>query len=658
MTAETILVPDLGGADSVEVIELCVAPGDRVEVEQSLIVLESDKATMDVPSTRAGVVKNLLVKEGDKVSEGFPILEIEIEGAGENAVGENPAGNSPATETAVESAPVAESVTETAPAAVATVSEQTVTVPDTGSEEPLEIIELAVAVGDEIAEGDGLVVVETDKATMEVPSSHGGTVKQLLVSVGDKINSGDAIAVLTTAGGTAIAEVASETITPVAPPSAPVAAPAPPPVASAQDVLVPEGAEGVEVIEIAAEPGSVLKEGDGILLVETDKATMELPAPFDGELLEVLVKVGDKVTTGDRIARMKTAAVAEAVATVSAEAAPATAAPTVEPPAPAALRAPASVTAPFAEQAAAGDVYAGPASRALARELGVDLRKVTGTGPRGRILKEDLNNYVKQAVAKAESAPAAAVAGGGAGIPAIPDVDFSKFGEIEMIPLQKIHKLTAVNMRRSWLNVPHVTQFDDADITDLEDFRNSMKKEAEKRGSKLTPLPFLLKACAHALAANPEFNRSITADGEHFVQKKYIHIGMAVDTPRGLVVPVLRNVDKKGLWQLADEANELAAKARDGKLTAAEMQGGCFTISSLGAIGGNGFTPIVNAPEVAILGVSKSQMKPVWNGSEFIPRLMLPLSVSYDHRVINGADCGRFFTYLVSVLGDIRRLAL
>lgn len=657
MTAETILVPDLGGAESVEVIELCVAPGDRVEVEQSLIVLESDKATMDVPSTRAGVVKNLLVKEGDKVSEGFPILEIEIEGAGESIVGENPAGSSPATETAVELAPLVEAVTEASPATVALVSEQTVTVPDTGSEEPLEIIELAVAVGDEIAEGDGLVVVETDKATMEVPSSHGGTVKQLLVSVGDKINSGDAIAVLTTAGGEAVVEAPREPAPSTAPAPAQVDAPAPSPVASTQDVLVPEGAEGVEVIEIAAEPGAVLKEGDGILLVETDKATMELPAPFDGELLEVLVKVGDKVTTGDRIARMKTAAVAEAVSTKPTEATPATAAPAVAS-SPTVPAAPAVAAVVEVEQVAAGDVYAGPASRALARELGVDLRKVTGTGPRGRILKEDLHSYVKQAVARAESAPAAAVAGSGAGIPPIPDVDFSKFGETEMIPLQKIHKLTAANMQRSWLNVPHVTQFDDADITDLEDFRNAMKKEAEKRGSKLTPLPFLLKACAHALAANPEFNRSITTDGEHFVQKKYIHIGMAVDTPRGLVVPVLRNVDKKGLWQLADEANELAAKARDGKLTAAEMQGGCFTISSLGAIGGNGFTPIVNAPEVAILGVSRSQMKPVWNGSEFIPRLMLPLSVSYDHRVINGADCGRFFTYLVSVLGDIRRLAL
>ena len=297
----------------------------------------------------------------------------------------------------------------------------------------------------------------------------------------------------------------------------------------------------------------------------------------------------------------------------------------------------------------------------MARELGVDLHNVTGSGPRGRILKEDLQGYLKNAVATAESGRAAgggAVTGLSSGIPAVPDVDFKKFGEIEMIPLKKIHKLTAANMQRSWLNVPHVTQFDEADITDLEDFRSSLKPEAEKRGTRLTPLPFMLKACAHALLANPEFNRSITSDGENFIQKKYIHIGVAVDTPRGLVVPVIRDVDTKGLWQLAIELSDLASKARDGKLTPAEMQGGCFTISSLGAIGGNGFTPIVNTPEVGILGVSKSQIKPVWNGSEFLPRMMLPLSVSYDHRVVNGADCGRFFTFLVKELGDTRRLAL
>ncbi|MDP1519971.1 dihydrolipoyllysine-residue acetyltransferase [Porticoccus litoralis] len=655
MTAETIFVPDLGGAESVEVIELCVAEGDSVELEQSLIVLESDKATMDVPSPQIGIIKKMLVAEGDTVSEGTPIAEIETASV---AAGKTEAAN-PETAT---SDPAPEAVAEQSKPASQGTAEQKATVPDTGTDEPLEIIELSVAEGDVIAEGDGIVVVETDKATMEVPASCGGTIKQLLVKVGDRITSGDVLAVIVGASAdgetSAISEssdapAVAEAELPVAEPAAPSASA----VAAEQDVLVPDtgGADAVEVIEIAAESGATLSEGDGILVVETDKATMELPAPFDGELLEVLVNVGDKVSTGDRIARMRTSAPDQVTTPTASEAAPETQVAPAEAPATAPTPVPAE-TKEKAPAVSAGDVYAGPASRALARELGVDLSKVSGSGPRGRILKEDLHNYVKQAVAKAESAPV--MSAGGAGIPAIPDVDFSKFGEIEMIPLQKIHKLTAANMQRSWLNVPHVTQFDDADITDLEVFRASLKQEAEKRGTKLTPLPFLLKACAHALAANPEFNRSITANGEHFVQKKYIHIGIAVDTPRGLVVPVIRDVDSKGLWQLADETNELAAKAREGKLTATDMQGGCFTISSLGAIGGNGFTPIVNAPEAAILGVSKSQTKPVWNGSEFVPRLLLPLSVSYDHRIINGADCGRFFTYLTAVLGDIRRLAL
>lgn len=655
MTAETIFVPDLGGAESVEVIELCVAEGDSVELEQSLIVLESDKATMDVPSPQVGIIKKMLVAEGDTVSEGTPIAEIETASV---TAGKTEAPN-PETTTS-EAAP--EAVAEQSKPASQGAAEQKATVPDTGTEEPLEIIELSVAEGDVIAEGDGIVVVETDKATMEVPASCGGTIKQLLVKVGDRITSGDVLAVVV--GASADGETSTISESSDAPavaeaelPEAEPAASSASAVAAEQDVLVPDtgGADAVEVIEIAAESGATLSEGDGILVVETDKATMELPAPFDGELLEVLVNVGDKVSTGDRIARMRTSAPDQVTTPTASEAAPETQVAPAEAPATAPTPVPAE-TKEKAPAVSAGDVYAGPASRALARELGVDLSKVSGSGPRGRILKEDLHNYVKQAVAKAESA--SVMSAGGAGIPAIPDVDFSKFGEIEMIPLQKIHKLTAANMQRSWLNVPHVTQFDDADITDLEVFRASLKQEAEKRGTKLTPLPFLLKACAHALAANPEFNRSITANGEHFVQKKYVHIGIAVDTPRGLVVPVIRDVDSKGLWQLADETNELAAKAREGKLTATDMQGGCFTISSLGAIGGNGFTPIVNAPEAAILGVSKSQTKPVWNGSEFVPRLMLPLSVSYDHRIINGADCGRFFTYLTAVLGDIRRLAL
>lgn len=580
MTTEIIHVPDLGGADSVEVIELCVAPGDTVELEQSLIVLESDKATMDVPSPKAGTVQTITVKEGDTVSEGSAILELEV-GADADVKGSSDPDSSPddnQEEIAV-TAETAQSVVaeaDTQPsessghpsgASPSEAVERIASVPDTGTSEPVEIIELSASPGDTLSEGDSLVVVETDKATMEIPVAFDGEVVRLLVKEGDKVTSGDDLAVLVAASDTTE-----------------------PSVVKVENTLVEPASKGV-----GEESGS----SDAIA-----NSSPSEPLP------EIEPAVG---TVDDGLANLS-----------------------------------------------GTDVYAGPASRALARELGVDLRNVKGTGPRGRILKEDLNNYVKNAVSVAESGAKVRgdVAGVGSGIPSIPDVDFSKFGEVERIPLQKIHKLTAANMKRSWLNVPHVTQFDDADITDLEAFRRSLKPEAEKRGTRLTPLPFLLKACAHALVANPEFNRSITSDGETFVQKQYVHIGVAVDTPRGLVVPVVRDVDTKGLWQLAEEVNALAAKARDGNLSPAEMQGGCFTISSLGAIGGNGFTPIVNAPEVGILGVSKSQMKPVWNGSEFAPRMMLPLSVSYDHRVVNGADCGRFFTFLVDVLSDVRRLAL
>ncbi len=567
MAIETIHVPDLGGAESVEVIELCVSPGDVVELEQSLIVLESDKATMDIPSPKAGSITALLVKEGDVVDEGSAIVEIELSNDDITTSSEPeevleevslPEQESDPEEQPQEAALPSEkniSSEESVASAVAADAqvERVVTIPDTGSEEAVEVTELPVSPGDKLSEGDSILVVETDKATMEIPVSFGGEILKILVKEGDKVNSGDEVAVMST-------ESSADSSSP----------------AQLQMESPPQESKPVAKVESApafSEVGSV-----------------------------ILERVDDGVS----------------------------------------------------DPSLGAEVYAGPASRALARELGVDLHKVQGTGPRGRILKEDLNNYIKTAVAKAESGSG----GTGAGIPAVPDVDFAKFGEIETIPLQKINKLTAANMHRSWLNVPHVTQFDEADITDLEDFRKSLKAEAEKRGTRLTPLPFLLKACAHALVANPEFNRSITSDGETFIQKKYVHIGIAVDTSRGLVVPVIRDVDTKGLWQLANEVNDMAAKARDGKLSAAEMQGGCFTVSSLGAIGGNGFTPIVNTPEVGILGVSKSQIKPVWGGSEFVPRLMLPLSVSYDHRAVNGADCGRFFTYLVQELRDTRRLAL
>ncbi len=375
---------------------------------------------------------------------------------------------------------------------------------------------------------------------------------------------------------------------------------------------------------------------------------MEIPAPAAGKIVSLALKVGDKVSQGSIIGVM-TSSAAPAPAAPKTE--PATA-PKAEAPKPAAAApAPAAVEE---EVIQTGDVYAGPAVRKLARQLGVDLNKVSGTGPRGRLLKDDVRAYVKPIVTAAQSgAPV-----GGGGIPRVPAIDFAKFGEVDIVKMSKIKKITAENMTRNWLNVPHVTQWDDADITELEAFRNSLKAEAEKRGSKLTPLPFLLKACAAALVAEPSFNVSMHSDGESIVHKKYVHIGVAVDTPLGLMVPVIRNVDKKGLWELADEVNAMAKKARDGKLMPGDMQGGCFTISSLGAMGGNGFTPMVNAPEVAILGVSRAQIKPVWNGKEFVPRNMLPLSLSYDHRAVNGADAGRFFTFLVGAVADIRRLLL
>ena len=393
---------------------------------------------------------------------------------------------------------------------------------------------------------------------------------------------------------------------------------------------------------------------------------MEVPSTHAGKVVEVLVKEGDKVGKGSAILVVEAEGAAPATATATAPAAasaPAPAAPTAAPQAAPAVAS--SQTAPAAskghlneKEAKPTEVYAGPSSRRLARQLGVNLTKVKGTGIRGRITKDDIRAYVKDALERAEKAPAAAQVTGGSGIPPIPPMDFSQFGEIEMVKMSKIKKITAANMSRAWLNVPHVTQFDEADITDLDAFRKSMKAEAEKQGVKLTPLPFLIKAAAMALRAEPSFNVSLHHDGEHIVQKNYVHIGIACDTPNGLMVPVLRDVDKKGIYQIAQEANDLIKAARDGKLKPKDMQGGCFTISSLGAIGGTGFTPIVNAPEVAILGVSKAEMKPKWNGSEFVPRNMLPLAVSYDHRAINGADCGRFFTTLVGMIADIRRILL
>jgi len=554
------------------------------------------------------------------------------------------------------------------------VAKEQVTVPDIGGAEGAEVIELLVAVGDEIALDQSLIVLESDKASMEIPSSVAGTLVELLVGEGQQLAEGSPIAVIETAGEEEPA-ASSEAETPAPSPQqqpemqaqeqvAPPAEAQPAAAASAeQTVPVPDIGtdEAVELIEICVQPGDSVAEGDSLVVLESDKASMEVPAPAAGEVLKLLVSEGDSVRQGDELLVMRAAAPAASTPAPAAEPASAPA----ETPAPAqaaasppttraAVAAPATAPATPADTDSAAGVYAGPAVRKLAREFGVDLGQVTGSGPRGRVLKEDLQQFVQQSL-RSQSRTGAAQGGA---LPQIPEVDFSAFGEVEVTERSKMDKLTATNMQRSWLNVPHVTQFDEADITELEAFRASLKAEAEQRGTRITPMPFLLKACAVALRDNPKFCTSLAGAGEHLVYKKYLHLGMAVDTPAGLVVPVIRDVDQKTIWQLAEEVLRLSAKARERKLTPGEMQGGCFTISSLGNIGGNGFTPIVNAPEVGILGVSRAAMRPVWDGQDFVPRKMLPLSLSYDHRVINGGDGGRFFARLLALLGDIRQLVM
>ena len=631
MTKQIVSVPDIGGAEGVDVIEISVAVGDTVEQEQAIVVLETDKASMDIPCPVEGTVTGLKVNVGDKVSEGDALIEVDVAGAAAQATPEPAA------------APA-----EQGPAAPAAASEVTVGVPE--GAEGAEVIEICVAEGDEIAEGDSLIVLETDKASMEVPAPQAGTVKSLIIKQGDTTAKGSPILVLSVSSGDA----------PSPAPAAPAAQPAASAAPAEHSVTVPDGAEDADVIEICVAVGDSVDEGDSLIVLETDKASMEVPAPQAGTVKSITINQGDKTVAGGEILVLEVVGAAPAAAAPAPTPTAEATAPAAAKPAPvAAAPAPAKDEATIVAASQSKDVYAGPAVRKFAREMAVELTQVTGSGDRGRVTKDDVKAYVKQVMTGQKAAPAAASgATGGAGIPAIPPVDFSQFGEIDMLPMSKIKKLTAANMSRNWLNIPHVTQFDDADITDLEAFRKSLKPEAEKRGVKLTPLPFLLKACAAALVAEPSFNVSMHHDGEHIVQKKYVNIGVAVDSPIGLVVPVIRDVDKKGLWELAAEFMEIIAKAREGKLGPKDMQGGCFTISSLGAMGGQGFTPIVNAPEVAILGVSKAEMKPKWNGSEFEPRNMLPLSLSYDHRAINGGDAGRFFTYLNSVIADVRRLLL
>lgn len=655
MSTETIKVPDIGGDSDVQVIEICVAVGDQVSVEQSLIVLESDKASMDIPSPKAGVVKSISVNLGDAVSEGSVILELEVAGA----VAQAPVQATPVAAPVAE-APVA--ATAPAPAAVSVSAVQTVSVPDIGDSGEVEVIEISVAVGDTVAAEDTLLVLESDKASMEIPAPFAGKVVEILVTTGAKVSEGHAIIKLETVGSAPVAPAAAapQAVAPVV--DVPVVASAPAPVAGPvrKEIRVPDlsGNTDVPVIEVSAAVGDQLNAEDALLVLETDKATMEVPAPFTGKLVEFTVTAGQTLNMGDLIGIMEVMEAAPVPSVPVASTTPAPVAPA--PVASAVAAAPASVE-PHNTGRKTGKVHAGPAVRMIAREFGVDLLDVTPTGPRDRILKEDVQLYVKQVMQQVKAAPVKAAAPavtGGAGIPPIPAVDFSQFGEIEEKPMGRLLKAGAVNLHRSWLNVPHVTQFDEADITELENFRKSMKAEADKRGSKLTPMPFILKACAYALQKYPQFNVSLHPDGDKLIQKKYVHIGFAVDTPDGLLVPVVRDVDQKSLWQLADETADLASRAQKKQLKGDDMKGGCFTISSLGSIGGTAFTPIVNAPEVAILGVSKASMKPVWNGSDFVPRQMLPLSLSYDHRAINGADAARFTAFIAAVLADIRQMLM
>ncbi|WP_186175116.1 pyruvate dehydrogenase complex dihydrolipoyllysine-residue acetyltransferase [Vibrio jasicida] len=636
-----INVPDIG-ADEVEVTEILVSVGDKVEEEQSLITVEGDKASMEVPASQAGIVKEIKVAEGDSVTTGSLIMIFEAEGAAD-------AAPAPAAEVAPAAAP--------APAAAAAELKE-VHVPDIGGDE-VEVTEIMVKVGDAVEEEQSLLTVEGDKASMEVPAPFAGTVKEIKIAEGDSVTTGSLVMVFEVAG-TPVAGSGAAAPAPAAveAPAAPAAAPA---VAADKEVNVPDiGGDEVEVTEIMVKVGDTVEEEQSLITVEGDKASMEVPAPFAGTVKEIKIAEGDSVTTGSLIMTFVVAGTPVEGAAPAPAAAPVAAAPAA-----------ASAPAVKAEAPAANDfqengdyAHASPVVRRLAREFGVNLSKVKGTGRKSRILKEDVQAYVKDALKRLESGAGAAASGKGdgaaLGLLPWPKVDFSKFGETEVQKLSKIKKISGANLHRNWVMIPHVTQWDNADITELEAFRKEQNAiEAKKDiGMKITPLVFIMKAVAKALEAFPAFNSSLSEDGESIILKKYVNVGIAVDTPNGLVVPVFKDVNKKGIYELSEELMVVSKKARAGKLTAADMQGGCFTISSLGGIGGTAFTPIVNAPEVGILGVSKSEMKPVWNGKEFEPRLQLPLSLSYDHRVIDGAEGARFITFLNGALSDIRRLVL
>ncbi|MBU2876917.1 dihydrolipoyllysine-residue acetyltransferase [Aliiglaciecola lipolytica] len=658
-----VLVPDVGG-EEVEVIEICVSVGDDVEAETSLITVESDKSSMDIPAPFAGSVADILVKVGDKVSQDTLIMKLAAAGASSEAA-------------ASESAP--EPTAEQPKAAAASASSEVieVKVPDIGGDTDVDVIEVLVAEGDKIDAETGLITLETDKATMDVPSPAAGVVKSLKIKVGDKVSEGTLILELETQGASDSAADTAPSAAESAPSPAPAQQASAPEAPAAEevdsgeqstsviDVKVPDigGDTDVDVIEVLVAVGDEIEAEAGLVTLETDKATMDVPSPKSGTVKSVELKVGDKVSEGSLVITLE---VTEKSAPKAAAPAPAPAQQEAAPAAPARAENTRKPPVPHhpsaADKKSSGKVHASPSVRRLAREFGVDLTQVAGSGPKKRILKEDVQSFVKYELSRPKMTPGSSVGSGSGGLQVLapPKVDFAKFGEVEEVPLTRIQKISGPNLHRNWVTIPHVTQFEEADITELEKFRKEQNVIAEKRklGVKITPLVFMMKAVADALKAYPVFNTSLSESGESLIQKKYYHIGIAVETPGGLVVPVVRDVDKKGIVELSRELTEISIKARDGKLKGPDMQGSCFTISSLGGIGGTAFTPIVNAPDVAILGVSKSEMKPKWNGKDFEPRLMLPLSLSYDHRVIDGAVAARFAVHLSNVLADLRQILL
>lgn len=671
MSVENIQVPDIGDEQEVEVIEILVSPGDEVSENDSLIVLESDKAAMEIPSPKSGVVKEVLVKIGDQVSQGADIVSIDVgantgsaepESSEELVEKETSAQEAPANNSTVEESAEEPTAVDVNPVPTGSVSIQEIRVPDLGGDSDVEVIDILVSEGDVISAEDGLVTLETDKAAMDIPSPAAGKVLSIKLKLGDKVNEGALVLEMETTSAnvdTASSPVVEESQPEAKVVESPPSTPAPSGEPELVEIKVPDLGEDsdVEIIEILVAVGDEIKKEDGLITLETDKAAMDVPSPLEGVVKAIKVKIGDNVSQGSVILDLETTASQSAPAklvepTEKVSSASAQTASVAEKPQSTSSTTQQSAVAAVTNRG--GEIYAGPAVRKLSRELGVDLAKVAGSGFKGRIVKEDLEAYVKGIMQNG----AASASTSGGGLPGIEDIDFSKFGEIEEVERSKLHKVVARNMSRNWLNVPHVTQFDEADVTELEDFRQAQKTLAEKKGIKLTPLPFIVKACAHALNEYPQFNVSLHSSGAKLIQKKYIHIGIAVATPAGLMVPVLKNVDRKSIWEIAAEITALGEKAKARKLSKEDMQGACFTVSSLGNLGGTGFTPIVNAPEVAILGVSKTSVKPVYIDGEFVPRKMLPFALSYDHRAVNGVDGGMFCTYLGTLLDDIRLLAL